>query len=75
MRAHLARAFPCDTWDEKHMNLEEAWNQAAGTTGVDQIGAGLGTALAILLISLELVWWVGIGLLIKQRKQRKSESE
>ena len=75
MRAHLARAFPCDTWDEKHMNIEEAWNQAAQTTGVDQFGAGLGTVFAILLISLELFWWIGIGLLIKTRKHRKSESE
>ena len=75
MRAHLARAFPCDTWDEKHMNIEEAWNQAAVTTGVDQFGAELGTAFAILLISLELAWWIGIGLFIKTRKQRKSKSE
>ena len=75
MRAHLARAFPCDTWDEKHMNIAEAWNQAAETTDADQIGAELGTVFAIILISLELFWWIGIGLLIKTRQRRKSESK
>ena len=57
------------------MKIEEAWNQATATTGVDQIGAEMGTAFAIILLSLELVWWFGIGLLIKTRQQNALESE
>jgi hypothetical protein len=51
------------------MRFGEAWNQAAETTGVDQVGADMSLSLAMLLISLELVWWVGIGLFIKNRQQ------
>ena len=47
------------------MRFGEAWNQAAETTGVDQVGGDLGFGLTILLISLEVVWWVGIVLFIK----------
>ena len=56
------------------MRFGEAWNQAAETTGVDQVGADMGLGLAILLISLELVWWVGIGLFIKNRQQRRNDN-
>ena len=43
------------------MKFGEAWNQAAETTGVDQVGAEMSLGLALFLLSLELVWWVGIG--------------
>jgi hypothetical protein len=53
------------------MRFGEAWNQAAETTGVDQVGGDLGFGLTILLISLEVVWWVGIVLFIKIRHQQR----
>ncbi|HJM68169.1 MAG TPA: hypothetical protein QF716_04765 [Candidatus Thalassarchaeaceae archaeon] len=53
------------------MRFGEAWNQAAETTGVDQVGADISFGLAIVFISLEVVWWVGIGLFIKIRQQRR----
>ena len=53
------------------MRFGEAWNQAAETTGVDQVGDDLGFGLTILLISLEVVWWVGIVLFIKIRHQQR----
>ena len=52
------------------MKFGEAWNQAAETTGVDQVGADMSLGLAMALISLELAWWVGIGLFIKRRQQQ-----
>ena len=52
------------------MKFGEAWNQAAETTGVDQVGADMSLGLAMVLISLELAWWVGIGLFIKSRQQQ-----
>tara|TARA_Y100000758_G_scaffold117870_1_gene82765 strand:+ start:479 stop:661 length:183 start_codon:yes stop_codon:yes gene_type:complete len=52
------------------MKFGEAWNQAAETTGVDQVGADMSLGLAMVLISLELAWWVGIGLFIKRRQQQ-----
>ncbi len=56
------------------MRFGEAWNQAAETTGVDQVGADMSLSLALLLISLELVWWVGIGLFIKNRQQQLNDN-
>ncbi len=56
------------------MRFGEAWNQAAETTGVDQVGADMSLSLAHLLISLELVWWVGIGLFIKNRQQQLNDN-
>ena len=53
------------------MRFGEAWNQAAETTGVDQVGDDLGFGLTILLISLEVAWWVGIVLFIKIRHQQR----
>ena len=53
------------------MRFGEAWNQAAETTGVGQVGADMSLGLAILLISLEVAWWVGIGLFIKIRQQQR----
>ena len=52
------------------MKLGEAWNQAAETTGVDQVGGEMSLGFALFLLSLELVWWVGIGLFIKRRQQQ-----
>ena len=52
------------------MRFGEAWNQAAETTGVDQVGVDMSLAWGMLLISLELAWWVGIGLFIKRRQQQ-----
>ena len=56
------------------MRFGEAWNQAAETTGVDQVGADMSLAFAMLLISLELAWWVGIGLFIKKRQQQRNDN-
>jgi len=56
------------------MRLGEAWSQAAETTGVDQVGVDMNLGLGILLISLELVWWVGIGLFIKIRHQQRNDN-
>ena len=56
------------------MRLGEAWSQAAETTGVDQVGVDMNLGLGILLISLELVWWVGIGLFIKIRHQQRDDN-
>ena len=53
------------------MRFGEAWNQAAETTGVGQVGPDMSFGLAILLISLEVVWWIGIGLFIKIRQQQR----
>jgi len=53
------------------MRFGEAWNQAAETTGVDQVGADLSFGLGALIIFLEVAWWVGIGLFIKIRKQQR----
>jgi len=56
------------------MRFGEAWNQAAETTGVDQVGADMSLGFALLLISFELVWWVGIGLFIKNRQQQLNDN-
>tara|TARA_B110000438_G_scaffold282141_1_gene308915 strand:- start:6311 stop:6490 length:180 start_codon:yes stop_codon:yes gene_type:complete len=57
------------------MKIEEAWIQASETTGVDQIGADMGTAFALILLSLELAWWIGLGLFLKNRRQCDSNSD
>ena len=74
MREHLARAFPCDTWEENHMKIEEAWTQASETTGVDQISVELGAGFSLLLISLEIFWWIGLGLFLNKQRQRVESS-
>ena len=55
------------------MRIEEAWIQASGTTGVDQIGAEMGTGFAVLVLSLEVAWWIGFGLFLKKRSERNSD--
>ncbi|MDE0707415.1 MAG: hypothetical protein OSB33_00530 [Candidatus Poseidoniales archaeon] len=57
------------------MKIEEAWIQASETTGVDQIGAELGAAFTLILLSLELAWWIGLGLFLKNRRQRHTNSD
>ena len=52
------------------MRIEEAWNQAAETTGVENVSAEFGTAIGFTLIILELIWWFGLGLLIKSRYKK-----
>ena len=54
------------------MRFGEAWNQAAETTGVDLVNVDMSFGLTILLISLEVAWWVGIGLFIKIRQQKRA---
>ena len=56
------------------MKFGEAWNQATETTGVDQVGADMSLGLAMLLISFELAWWIGIGLFIKNRQQQRNDN-
>ena len=51
------------------MKFGEAWNQAAETTGVDQVGVEMSFGFGLFLLSLELIWWVGIGLFIKLHHQ------
>ena len=53
------------------MRFGEAWNQAAETTGVDQVIVDMSFGVTILLISLEVAWWVGIGLFINIRQQKR----
>jgi hypothetical protein len=50
------------------MNIQEAWNQAADTTGADDVGTELGLSLAIVILLLEVAWWFGLGMLIRTRK-------
>jgi hypothetical protein len=56
------------------MKFGEAWNQATETTGVDQVGVDMSIGLAVLFISLELAWWIGIGLFIKNRQQQRNDN-
>mgnify|MGYP000981057110 CR=1 FL=1 len=58
------------------MKFGEAWNQAAETTGVDQVGADLSFGLGAPIIFLEVAWSVGIGIFIKiRKKQRDANAE
>ncbi|MDP6899460.1 MAG: hypothetical protein QGF94_01310 [Candidatus Thalassarchaeaceae archaeon] len=41
-------------------SIGESWNQAAETTGVNQIDSGIGVGLGLLLFSIEILWWLGI---------------
>jgi len=55
-------------WVASIMNIQEAWNQAAGTTGADDVGTEFGLSLAIVILLLEVAWWFGLGMLIRTRK-------
>ena len=56
-------------WVASIMNIQEAWNQAAGTTGVEDVDTGMGLSFVILIVLLEIVWWFGVGMFIRTRKQ------
>ncbi len=45
----------------------EAWNQAAETTGVDQVDSGMGLTFGLLIAAAEIIWWTGVALIIKRR--------
>jgi hypothetical protein len=49
------------------MNLGEAWNTAAETTGVDGIGTELGLGFGLFLATFEVIWWAGIAFIVKRR--------
>ncbi len=55
------------------MKIEEAWIQASETTGVDQFSVEVGAGLTLILISLEVAWWIGLGIFLNKRRM-KSES-
>ena len=47
--------------------LGESWNQAAGATGVEHVGSSTGYyLLALSILTLEIIWWVGIGFFVKR---------
>ena len=52
------------------MKIEEAWIQATETTGVDQISAEMGAGFTLILISLEIAWWIGLGLFLNKRRHK-----
>jgi len=52
------------------MKIEEAWIQASETTGVDQLSVEAGAGFTLILISLEVVWWIGLGIFLNKRRQR-----
>ena len=56
------------------MKIEEAWIQASESTGVDQISVEIGAGFALLLISLEIVWWIGLGVFLNNRRKRTKSS-
>ena len=56
------------------MKIEEAWIQASESTGVDQISVELGAGFTLLLISLEIVWWIGLGVFLNNRRKRTKSS-
>jgi hypothetical protein len=45
----------------------EAWNQAAETTGVDQVDSGTGLSFGLLLAAAEIIWWTGVAFIVKRR--------
>ena len=56
------------------MKIEEAWIQASESTGVDQISVEIGAGITLLLISLEIVWWIGLGVFLNNRRKRTKSS-
>ncbi|GEM_PF-1204221 len=56
------------------MKIEEAWIQASESTGVDQISVEIGAGFTLLLISLEIVWWIGLGVFLNNRRKRTKSS-
>ena len=56
------------------MKVEEAWIQASETTGADQLSVELGAGFTLILISLEIAWWIGFGLFLNKQRQRVESS-
>ena len=56
------------------MKIEEAWIQASESTGVDQINVEIGAGFTLLLIALEIVWWIGLGVFLNNRRKRTKSS-
>ena len=52
------------------MKIEEAWIQASESTGVDQISVEIGAGFTLLLMTLEIVWWIGLGVFLNKRRMR-----
>ena len=46
--------------------IGESWNQAAGATGVDQVDSSTGYFLALSLLTLEIIWWLGLAFFVKR---------
>jgi|GEM_PF-4950007 len=40
------------------LSIEESWNTAAGTTGLDQVESGFSWGMALALLVLEILWWL-----------------
>ena len=52
------------------MKIEEAWTQASESTGVDQLSVEVGAGFTLILISLEVAWWIGLGIFLNKRRLR-----
>ena len=52
------------------MKVEEAWIQASETTGADQLSVEFGAGFTLILISLEIAGWIGLGLFLNKRRLR-----
>ena len=56
------------------MKFGDAWNHAAETTGVDQVSVEMTLGFAILILSLEIAWWGGLGLFIRRRHLQRENT-
>ena len=56
------------------MKIEEAWIQASETTGADQLSVEVGAGFTLILIYLEIAWWIGLGLFLNKRRQRNESA-
>ena len=58
------------------LTMEEAWIQAAETTGLDEVDSGLGISFGTFLLVFEIVWWIAIAMFTKRKLLRsKPHSE
>lgn len=60
--------------------IGESWDQAAGATGVDQVGSSTGYyILGLTIFVLEIIWWLGLVFFVKHgfsskiRRQQQSD--
>ena len=56
------------------MTIEEAGIQASETTGADQLSVEVGAGFTLILISLEIAWWIGLGLFLNKRRLRRDST-